>query len=66
MEKLNSSVIRQKGEFQNVVCVSGGKKCFIFVKFDMLFFLETPVLSFAILPYDQRIVKYIQKYYLDI
>ena len=29
------------------VCVSGGKKCLFFGKFDMLCFLLTPVLRFA-------------------
>ena len=33
------------------MCVSGGKKCSFFGKFDVLCFLETPVLSFALLPY---------------
>ena len=37
------------------VCVSGGKKCSIFGKFDVLYFLETPVLRFALLPYHRRI-----------
>ena len=36
-------------------CVSGGKKCSLFGKFGVLFFLETPVLRFAILPYYRRI-----------
>ena len=30
------------------VCVSGGKKCLFFRKFDVLCFLETPVLRFAL------------------
>ena len=33
------------------VCVSGGKKCSFFGKFGELWFFETPVLRFAILPY---------------
>ena len=33
------------------VSVSGGKKCSFFEKFDVLCFLETPVLRFALLPY---------------
>ena len=37
------------------VCVSGGKKYSFFRKFGMLCFLETPVLSFALLPYYRRI-----------
>ena len=48
-----SSVIRQKGEFQNV-CISGGKKCLFFGNFGLLCFLETParfeIRTFALLP----------------
>ena len=33
------------------VCVLGGKKCSFFGKFDLLCFLETPVLKFTLLPY---------------
>ena len=36
------------------VCVSGGTKCSFFGKFDVLCFLETPVLRFALLPYYWR------------
>ena len=36
------------------VCVSEGKKCPFFGKFDVLCFLETPVLRFALLPYYRR------------
>ena len=36
------------------VCVSGGKKCSFFGKFDLLCFLETPVLRFALLPHYGR------------
>ena len=36
------------------VCVSGGKKCSFFGKFDMLCFLETPILIFVLLPYYRR------------
>ena len=50
-------VIRQKDEPQNGcfkvfshVCVSEGKKCSIFGKFDVLCFLETTVVRFALLP----------------
>ena len=46
-------VIRQKGESQNV-WISWGKKCLFFGKFCVLFFLETPVLSFVLLPYYWR------------
>ena len=38
-------VIRQN------VCVSGGKKCSFCGKFDVICFLETSVLRFALLPY---------------
>ena len=44
------SVIRQKD-----VCVSWGEKCSFFGKFDVLCFLEAPVLRFALLPYYRRI-----------
>ena len=37
------------------VCVSGGKKCSSFGKFDVLCFLVTPVLRYALLPYCGRI-----------
>ena len=36
------------------VCVSGGKKCSFFGKFGVLYFLETPVLRFALLLYYRR------------
>ena len=37
------------------VCISGGKKCLFFGKFDMIcFFFETAVLGFALLPYYWR------------
>ena len=36
------------------VCVSGSKKCSFFGKLDVLCFLETPVLRFALLPYYRR------------
>ena len=35
----------------------GGKKCSFFGKFDVLCFLENPVLRFALLPYYQQIKK---------
>ena len=81
--KINSSVIRQKGESQNGcfkkakhakfqkhkhfllpdthtrVCVSRGKECLFFGNVGVLCFLETPVLSFALLPYSLRILLYI-------
>ena len=37
------------------VCKSGGKKCSFFGKFGVLFYLETPVLRFALLPNYQQI-----------
>ena len=37
-----------------MVCVSGGKKCLFFGKFDVLCFLETPVLRLALLPYYRQ------------
>ena len=70
MQAIISSVIKQKGESQNrcfkktrhvnisenehTLCVSGGTKCKFFEKFDVLCFLETPVLRFAPLPYYRR------------
>ena len=39
------------------VCVSGGKKCSVFGKFGLLWFLETPVFRFAFLPYYRRVRK---------
>ena len=38
------------------MCVSGGKKCSIFGKFDLICFLVTPGLRFALLPYYRRIL----------
>ena len=38
------------------VRVSGDKKCSFFGKFGMLCFLETPVLTFALLPYYRRVL----------
>ena len=39
------------------VCVSEGKKCSFFGKFDVLCFLETTVVRFALLPYYRRIMQ---------
>ena len=49
---------RQKGESQNgfFKSVSGGKKCSFFGKFDVLCFLEKPVLRFVLLPYCRPIL----------
>ena len=58
----NSSVIRQKGEFQNG-CFRKTKHhqifrkiniCSFYGKFGVLRFLETPALRFAILPYYRQ------------
>ena len=35
-------------------CVSRGKKCSFYEKSGVLYFLETPVLRFALLPYYRR------------
>ena len=44
------------------VCESGGKKCTFFGKFDVICFLETPVLIFALLPYYlQNVHKYLRQ-----
>ena len=48
-DTLKSSVIRQKGESHT----SEGKKCSFFGTFGVLCFLETPVLRFALLPYNR-------------
>ena len=37
-------------------CVSGGKKCPFFGKLDVICFLETPILKFALLSYYRRFV----------
>ena len=37
------------------LCVSGSKKCSFFGKFGVLYFLETSVLRFALLPYYRRL-----------
>ena len=38
------------------VCVLGNKKCSFFGKFGVLYFLKTPVLRFAFLPYYREIL----------
>ena len=74
--RYSSSVIMQKGDSQNghfsktkhvkfsekPTFASGGKKCSLFGKFDMLCFLETPVLRFALLRYYQRVYVSMVKY----
>ena len=47
----NSSVIRQKEESQNIRMRIRGKKCSIFGKFGVLYFLVTSILRFALLPH---------------
>ena len=47
------SVIRT---YHIYVCVSGGKKCSVFRKFDVLCFLVTPVLRFTLLLYDKHVL----------
>ena len=44
------------------VCVSGGKKCSFFQKFNVLRLLETPILRFALLPYLRRTVIVYQRF----
>ena len=51
----NDALYQGWRDFQ--VCLSGSKKCSFFGKFDLLCFLETPVLRFALLPYYRRTVK---------
>ena len=48
---ISNKNIRHK---QTYVRISEGKKCSFFRKFDVLFFLETPVLRFVLLPYYRR------------
>ena len=40
-------------------CVSGGKTCSFFGKIDMLCFIKTTVLGFALLPYYRQIVNFL-------
>ena len=53
-KKTKHAKFSEKPTFLTYVCVSGGKKCSFFEKFGVLCFLETPVLRFALLPYNQR------------
>ena len=39
------------------VCISGGKKCSFFRKFNELYFLLKPISRFALLPYYRRIMR---------
>ena len=45
---------KAKGRILKRECVSGGKKCLFFGNFDVLCFLEEPVLRFAFLLYYRR------------
>ena len=48
------------------VRVSGGKKCSFFGKFGVLYFLETPVLRLAFLPYYQRFISYFERIFFHL
>ena len=52
--KLNKAKEQVWFKKTNYVCVLGGKKCSFFRKFDVLFYLETPVLRFTLLPYYRQ------------
>ena len=54
-------IFRKTNIFYSLICTrctSEDKKCSFFGKFDVLCFLETPVLRFALLPYYQRLDKW--------
>ena len=56
-KKANTSKLSKNKHFLTFltcVCVSEGKKCLLFGNFGVLWFLETPVLRFALLPYSRR------------
>ena len=53
-KKTKHAKFSEKCTFLTPWCLSGGKKCAYFGKFGVLFFLETPVLRFALLPYYRR------------
>ena len=55
MEILNLKSLMER--YGTCVRVLRSKKCSFFGKFDVLRFLETPVLRFAILPYYRRYVQ---------
>ena len=57
--RISKHVSRKQGtsifpKNEHTLCVSGGTKCSFFEKFDVLCFLETPVLRFSRLPYYRR------------
>ena len=54
LRKQSTSNFPKKEHFFTPWCVSGGKKCSFFGKFDVVCFLETHVLRFAFLPYYRR------------
>ena len=45
------------------LCVSGGKKCSLFGKFGVLYFLETPVLRFYFSTYYRRYLPLVKSQY---
>ena len=51
---LNWSLCFSECKVSTHLCVSGGKKCSFFGKFDVLCFLKTPLLRFSLLPYYRR------------
>ena len=51
----NEDFLPPSPDTHTYVCKSGGKKCSFFGKFGVLFYLETPVLRFALLPNYQQI-----------
>ena len=48
-------------ETHTYVCISGAKKCLFLASFGVLWFLETPVLRFALLPYSRLLYPSILK-----
>ena len=52
--KTKHAKFSEKQIFLTPLCVSGGKKCSFFGKFGVLYFLGTPILRFAHLPYYRR------------
>ena len=47
-------IFRKTNIYFSLIRTRGGKKCSFFGKFGVLYFLETPVLRFALLPYYRR------------
>ena len=50
-----SKPLYHENKARQILCVSGGKKCSFFWKFDVPCFLKTPVLRFTLLPYYWRV-----------